>query len=976
MARNDHPEPGDTITGPKGPNQVNLGFDNDAARMRAPFKFIAAALVVTALFAVQLLAFSPNAEAAAAPKTCEQALKQFNKTLSLVAKRRIAVIVARKHGKKAVKRAKSSLKRANKTRNTRYKQLKKICLGTGETSALSGECSLAITNLERSINLNFKRKYAYKKIRGTAPADRKKKRRLKTQLKKLADTIKVQTTQFSTACGGDTGNGGGNGSGGNGGGNGNGNDGNGGGNADTTPPGQVTITGPAGPISDDTPTFEITPPAGEEGGHIECKIDDGEYATVSSPWTTPELVDGTHTITCRYVDAAGNAGDPTTVTVTIDTTAPTGGPTIEVPGSGNGGQNNGDNPTVIVTPPSGETDGHLECKISGAGYNGEFAVFTTVTSPWTLPALPEGTYTITCHYVDEAGNAGPDSSYTLVIDRTAPGAPTVTGPGNPTNDNTPQITVTTKEAGGTVKCKVDGGSYVTVTSPFSTAALSDGSHVVTCTQTDAAGNTSQTGSTTVVVDTTAPGAVTISGPQGATSDTTPSFNLSGAAAGDKYQCKTDGGSYADSGAVYTTAALADGTHTVTCRLVDGAGNTGAGTSASVTIDTAAPGSVTITGPSVTNDTTPTITITSSATGGHIECKVDSGSFQTVTSPWTLPALSEGTHTVTCHYVSGSGVTGANSTYTVVIDTTAPSAVTMTGPSGLTNDNTPTYTLGGGTGGTIQCKVDDGSYAAVASPYTTAALSQGAHTITCRAVDAAGNQTAETAKSITVDTQAPTLTLADGTPRWDGKHTFTFTTSEAATVQCKVDSGSYATVTSPFTTATLSNGTHTLTCVATDAAGNATSPVVKSFGVFTDPVAVSKSGGFQWGLACTGSATLNSLLGCPDDTLSIAIPANPNGLTGTYLVDLSGQINGLCNLAGLGSTYTMYILVDGVSVASDSDFAGIDLLCLNKKNLAATASSLSLSAATGHTVQLSLRSSAFLSILPSVSSSKLTASIHH
>ena len=34
MARNDHPEPGDTITGPKDRNQVNLGFDNDAARLR------------------------------------------------------------------------------------------------------------------------------------------------------------------------------------------------------------------------------------------------------------------------------------------------------------------------------------------------------------------------------------------------------------------------------------------------------------------------------------------------------------------------------------------------------------------------------------------------------------------------------------------------------------------------------------------------------------------------------------------------------------------------------------------------------------------------------------------------------------------------------------------------------------------------------------------------------------------------------
>jgi hypothetical protein len=304
-------------------------------------------------------------------------------------------------------------------------------------------------------------------------------------------------------------------------------------------------------------------------------------------------------------------------------------------------------------------------------------------------------------------------------------------------------------------------------------------------------------------------------------------------------------------------------------------------------------------------------------------------------------------------------------------------VTITGPSGLINDNTPTYTLGGGAGGSYQCKTDGGAYSAAVTPYTTAALSDGEHTITCRAIDAAGNTTAGVSKSVTVDTVTPTLTITDGTPRWDGKHDFTITSSEGNTaLQCKIDNGSYAAVSSPYTTPVLDNGSHTLTCIGTDAAGNATSPVVKAFGIFQDPVTVSKSGGFQWGVACTGNASLNALLGCPDDSLSIAIPANPNGITGNYLVDLSGQINGLCNLAGFGSTYTMFVLVDGVSVASNSAAAGIDLLCLNKKNLAAAITSLSLSSSSSHTIQLSLKSSAVLSILPQVSNSKLTASIHH
>ncbi len=972
---------------------MNFVSENRAAGSRTILtisKILIAALVLAAAVLLQVAAFSGSANAAAkkkakAPQNCAEAVAAVNVALRDRAVPRYRLKTAK--GSKAKKTWKKKVKSADKKVNASRAALKVQCFGSGTTSALDAECSITFTQLDKLIGLEYDRKMQLRKVKGNSKKAKAKKKVLRKRLKLLGAQIKTQNTTFAKACSKSSGNTGtGNtGTGGNGNGSGNGGSGstgstgstgNTGPTIDTTAPSAVTITGPSS-TNDNTPTFLITPPSGETGGHIECKIDDGSYVTVPSTWTTPTLADGTHTITCRYVDEAGNEGDPTTVTVTIDATAPTSGPTITVPGSGPGGQNNSDTPTVVVTPPAGETGGHTECKISGNGYNGAFVNFAPVDENWVLPVLPEGTYTITCHYVDGAGNIGPNTTYTLTIDRTAPGAPTVTGPGNPTSDNTPTVTITTTEPGGTIKCSLDGATPVAVTSPVNVPTLTDGSHTISCTQTDAAGNTSQAGQTTVVVDTTAPGTVTISGPNGATSDTTPSFNLSGAAAGDKYECSTDGGAFAATGAVYTTAVLADGSHTVTCHLVDAAGNVGGNTSASVSIAAAAPGSVTITGPSVTSDNTPTITVTSSATGGSIQCKIDSGSFQTVTSPWTLATLADGSHTVTCHYVSATNVNGPDSTYTVVIDTTAPSAVTISGPSGLTNDNTPTYTLGGGTGGTIQCKVDGGSYAAAASPYTTAALSEGAHTITCRAVDAAGNTTAETTKSITVDTTAPTVSIADGTPRWDGKHDFTFTSNEAGTVfQCKVDAGSYATVTSPYTTAVLSNGSHTFTCIGTDAAGNATSPVVKSFGVFKDPVTVSKSGGFQWGILCTGNATLNSLLGCPDSSLTIDIPASPNGISGNYVVDLTGAINGLSSTVGIGSTYTLNILVDGASVASDSEFVPFDILGLFKANLAASKTNLTLSAASGHTIQLSLKSSSVLSVLPTVSSSSLSASIHH
>lgn len=944
-------------------------------------KISIAALVLAAAVLLQVAAFSDMASAASAdaakakkktakvqaPQNCGQAVTAVNAALTARAVPRYKLKTATT--RKAKKAAKKSVKKADRKVNSARASLKSLCQGVGTTSALDAECSITFTKLDSLINLQYERKMQLRKVKGNSKKAKNRKKVLRKRLKNLGNQIKAENTTFARAC--DK-----NGSGGSGGNGGNGNGGSGStGNDDTTAPGVVTITGPS-TSNDTTPTFLITPPVGETDGHIECKIDDGAYVTVTSTWTTPTLSDGAHTITCRFVDGAGNAGDPTTVTVTIDSTAPTSGPTVTVPGSNNG-SSNGETPTVDVVPPAGETGGYTECKISGASYNGPFVNYTTVDEHWVLPVLPEGTYTITCRYVDGAGNVGPTTTYSLTIDRTAPGAPTLTGPTSPTKDNTPTFTVVRSEPGGSLGCAVNGVQAWNISSPLTTEALEDGTHLIQCAQQDDAGNLGPVAQLALVVDTTPPGATTISGPSGATSDTTPSFNLSGALQGETYECRTDNGSFAATGSVYTTAVLADGTRSVTCHRVDAAGNVGPNSSANVTVSSAAPGSVTITGPASTSDNTPTVTLTTSGAGGHIECKIDNGSFTTVTSPWTLAALSDGPHTVTCHYVSGTGVNGPDSTYAVVIDTTAPSAVTVTGPSGLINDNTPTYTLGGGNGGSFQCKVDGGAWVTVVGSFTAAVLSEGAHTVTCRAIDTAGNTAAEVTKSITVDTTMPTITINDGAPRWDGKHDFTFSSNEAGTsFQCKVDSGSYAAATSPYTTAVLSNGSHTFTCIGTDAAGNVTAPVVKAFGVFKDPVTVSKTGGFQWGILCTGNASLNSLLGCPHTTLTIDIPANPNGLTGNYTVDLAAQINGLASTVGFGSTYTMNIIVDGNSVASDNATVLFDIFGIFKTNLAASRTNLTLSATSGHTIQLSLKSSSVLSVLPTVSNSSLTASIHH
>ena len=73
------------------------------------------------------------------------------------------------------------------------------------------------------------------------------------------------------------------------------------------------------------------------------------------------------------------------------------------------------------------------------------------------------------------------------------------------------------------------------------------------------------------------------------------------------------------------------------------------------------------------------------------------------------------------------------------DTTAPDTSPGSGPSGLTRDDTPTFTFGSPeSGASFECRIDGGGFFACSSPYTAPALAPGRHTLEVRARDSAGN----------------------------------------------------------------------------------------------------------------------------------------------------------------------------------------------------------------------------------------------
>src|SRR5262249_9503523 len=157
-----------------------------------------------------------------------------------------------------------------------------------------------------------------------------------------------------------------------------------------------------------------------------------------------------------------------------------------------------------------------------------------------------------------------------------------------------------------------------------------------------------------------------------------------------------------------------------------------------------------------------------------------------------------------------GNVGNVASHPFAVDTTPPELV-IEGPSGPTKDPAPQFTLRSSEPAShFECRVDGSAAKACDSPYKTSSLQDGKHTFEARAIDAASNVGGWVARSVTVDTTPPD-TVVDGPSGAidDATPTFTFAVSEpGASFACKLDTGSFAPCSSPFTAGPLTDGPHT------------------------------------------------------------------------------------------------------------------------------------------------------------------------
>ncbi|EDV8595666.1 Ig-like domain repeat protein, partial [Salmonella enterica subsp. enterica serovar Lille] len=663
------------------------------------------------------------------------------------------------------------------------------------------------------------------------------------------------------------------------------------------------------------PQFHITVPT--DVNSVQLSLDGGinwVNATLTSDgvweyiWPT-ELVENTYTLTVKATDVAGNTATET-LNFIIDTTLST--PTITLDSADDSGTAN-DNKTNVKTP--GFIIGGIDSDVTQVvvqvmrdGHSEEVEL-TQTNGQWRFvpgSAWTDGDYTLTVTVKDEAGNIRHSAPLTVTIDTqiAIDHIELVNDSGIPndnlTNNVRPQFQVTVPTDVNVVRLSIDGGKTWFNATQSSTSGVWDytwltdvanGSHTLTVEATDAAGNKATQNlefniDTLLSEPTIALDSTDDSGTKGdnLTNVNKPTFILGNIDADARYVTVEvqHGGTKevltATKGAtgiwsVTPTGMWADGSHTLTVRVEDDAGNVKYSAPLTITVDT----QITIDdielvndsgtkGDNLTNDANPHFRITVPGDVNEVSLSIDGGvtwvkamqSSKSGVWNYTWPkTLADDDYTLTVKATDNAGNT-VTRTLDFTIDTTLSTPVIVldsaddTGVQGdnMTNRTQPTFNLqhidddavrvtvsvehGGGVT-TFDATKDAGGW--TFTPPTS--WGAGDYTLSVSVEDKAGNTSHSASLKVTVDTQIGIdnieLVNDSGIPNDNQTNNvrpqFQVTVpTDVNVVRLSIDGGkTWFNATQSSTSgvwdytwlADVGEGKHTLTVEATDKAGNQT-----------------------------------------------------------------------------------------------------------------------------------------------------------
>ena len=305
---------------------------------------------------------------------------------------------------------------------------------------------------------------------------------------------------------------------------------------------------------------------------------------------------------------------------------------------------------------------------------------------------------------------------------------------------------------------------------------------------------------------------------------------------------------------WNTTQDSDGPHVLTAVARDAAGHVTTAAERTVSVDNSGP-SVSLAAPAEGANVSGSQAVRADASDpagvAGVQFKLDGNNLgaEDTTGPysvdWDTTQVSNGSHTLTAVARDPLGNVRTASSVTVVVDNepppdTTPPVVSLSSPAagavvgGASVGITATASDNIGVTG-VQFKVDDVALGGedTTAPYSvtwnSTASSDGAHTLTAVARDAAGS-TASSSRTVTVDNTAPTVSVMAPTDGASVSGVVSVAGSasdgdQVAGVQFRLDGTNLGAedTTAPYsaswTTTTASNGVHILTAIARDRVGN-------------------------------------------------------------------------------------------------------------------------------------------------------------
>jgi flagellar hook assembly protein FlgD len=461
---------------------------------------------------------------------------------------------------------------------------------------------------------------------------------------------------------------------------------------DSTPPRIWTLDKPFSIASvDGTYPFALRYRASESiQGQLTVRNTAGQVMRVltsTSDWTTMtwDLRDtsgalapnGTYSWSLTAKDGWGNGPIVASGSATIDTTDPQSRSTV----TGTLGQNGWIVGPATIAVSATDTGSGLLAR--------RYAVDGGPTKPYSGPFVltSPASHRVAYYGIDRAGNRETTRWITVRVDAAKPvTTPAISGPAGTNGWWTGPVSVNlaATDAGSGVneiRASVDGGPAAVVTAPLALAG--DGTHTLTYSATDLAGNREATKTLTVRIDSTRPttGVVTMTGTPGGAgwyrSPVTLGFagadSLSGLA-GFRYTVNGGPSTFTSTPAATLSAS---GTYNVAYWAVDRAGNPAVSQSVAFKMDVRPPVSAaTVGGPAgdapgwYSGPVSVTLSATDDASGvTRIQAAVDGGAMTDYTGP--LAVTADGPHAVTFRSTDAAGNVESTRTLSFRIDTRAP-----------------------------------------------------------------------------------------------------------------------------------------------------------------------------------------------------------------------------------------------------------------------------------------------------------------